>query len=407
MHAEHYKYLEVVFMRILIIHNFYKQYGGEDKAVEDQIRLLKSAGHHVYLYSKDNKALNLKNTIRTFLEAYYSKSTVREIGTIVDQFKPHIAHVHNIYPVISPSVYQTLSDKKVPIAQTVHNYRFICPNGLMFRKGRPCACCLEKGSYYYCGLYRCYRGSFLQSFWYADIISKAYKKGLFNKISRFIALNGFVKNKMIEKGFNEEAIEIIPHFVNINSYEITGNTRKMDYVLYIGRLSAEKGVMTLLKAMKILGNINLKIMGDGGLKHEIAEYIKANNMKNVELLGFKTGREKDYIISQAKAIVLPSECYETFGLAVVEGFSLGTAAIVSKGGALEYIIKEGVNGLCFQPGNPNDLAEKIKLIANNERLLEYMSQNAFKTYKEYYSPEIHYKRLMNLYERVITENMER
>ncbi|WP_053367823.1 glycosyltransferase family 4 protein [Bacillus sp. FJAT-27245] len=389
-------------MHVLIIHNHYAQYGGEDKVLEHQVQLLRSKGHKVSLFSKHNdniKDFSLIDKIKLFKSGYSNAYIENELEDIIRNEKPDIAHVHNIYPIISPLVYKVLHENNIPIVQTLHNYRFICPNGLMYNNNKICRKCLDTNNLYNCFYDKCYRNNYLESFWYADIISQAYKKGYFEKVDKFIALNPFMKNIMISKGFPENKLSVIPNFVDEKEIE---SVKKKDYFLFIGRLSEEKGVIQLVKSMEHLINIELKIVGEGPLESEIKNYIKERNLENITLVGFKKGYEKNLLISESKGLIVPSQWYENFPTVVLEALSLGTLVIGSDIGGLSYMIDNGLNGLLFKPENLLDLAEKIKLIAEDDNLMQSLSSNAFRTYKRNYTPNSFYMNIMHLYKEILT-----
>jgi glycosyltransferase involved in cell wall biosynthesis len=389
----------------LLAHNFYKNYGGEDQVVENQLKLLSKKGICVKTYFENNKDIN-KNKgigkIKLIQNSYSCNMTWEKTQKILGASKIDIAHIHNVYPIISPGIYNVLGKHNIPIIQTLHNYRFICPNGLMYTYNHICERCLIKNNYYECFYNKCYRKSYLQSFWYADIISRAYKKGYFNYIDRFIALTPFMKEMMIKKGFPASKISIIPNYVE-NQFDKLSYT-KQNYFIYLGRLSEEKGIFTLLKAMENLNNrINLKIIGDGPLKEAIINFIREHKIQNIELLGFISGKEKKEFLKNAKAVIIPSECYENFPTVLLESFSLGTLGIVSKIGGVQYMINDSFNGLHFKPSNDKDLAEKILFINNNPDKMLEMSKEAYNTYLKNYTEDIFYERLINLYREVIEE----
>lgn len=390
-------------MNILLIHNKYAHYGGEDAIVEQQKNIFEQKGNKVFLYIKESVKIteySKINKLTLIKKAYKNKNVEKEVEDIIKNFKPHIAHVHNVYPLISPYIYEILYENNIPIAQTLHNYRFICANGLMFNKNKICEECLKNKNYYFCAYNKCYRDSYFQSLWYADVINNACKNGYFNKINKFIALNQFVKNKMIERGFEEEKICIIPNCTNLVNKEPNLNNKE-DYYLYIGRLSEEKGTITLIKAFEKLKDINLKIVGGGPLEEEITNEINEKNLLNINLLGFKQGKEKEKIISKAKAIIVPSEWYENFPTVILEAFSLGTMVIASDIGGLSYMIEDNVNGIKFEMGNYKDLINKINYLEQNKDIIVEFSKNAYSTSQNDYSVENYYLRHENLYKQLI------
>lgn len=382
-------------MRILVIHNFYKHFGGEDSVVKSQIELLSKKGNDVYLYSKDSKNINPKDFFKVVKNSYSSKSSISDLERILVDFKPDIAHIHNVYPLISTGIYKYLSNKKVPIIQTVHNFRFMCPNGLMFRNNNTCTECLEKNSFYKCTFNKCYRNSYIQSFWYSNLISSSFKKGAFNYINKFIVLNKFTHDLMIKKGYPKEKIELL--YNSIDNSLITPNYSKEDYFLYLGRLSSEKGIQTLLDAFAALPNYKLIIAGNGDLADHVKNFIKDNNLNNISFIGFIDGSQKYYLISKALALIIPSVNFENLPVVLLESLACGTSLIVSDIGGLKTFIKDGLNGYKFEPGNSIDLKSKIELYSKENNIVENLSKNSYIEFENNYTIDIQYSKLQQLY----------
>lgn len=393
-------------MRIIVIHNNYSQFGGEDKVVEQQIKLLNAKGHEAISFHKHNSEItnySIGKKLRLLKNGYNNKEVCQELEDVILKNKPDIAHVHNIYPLISPAIYKLLKKYNLPIVQTLHNYRFICPNGLMYNKDKICDKCLKNNHVFACVLDKCYRDSYIQSFWYATIISNAYKRGYFDKIDRFIALNTFMKDMMDIKGFPLFKISVIPNFVE---EILTNDIEKKDYFVFVGRLSKEKGIISLINAMKILKDINLIIIGQGPMESTIRECITDNDLKNIKLLGFKTGDEKNKLIKAAKGLIVPSVWFENFPTVVLESFSMGTPVIASKIGGLQHMIENNYNGLLFQAEDSEDLAIKIREINDDSSFMKQLSINALNTFMERYSPNVFYDSLIALYNEVLQERQK-
>ena len=394
-------------MRILQVHNFYQYPGGEDSVVDAEKQLLETKGHTVVQYLRHNdeiKKFNLFQKINFFLEALYSRRTLRELKKLINECKPDIAHIHNVFPLISPSVYFYLKKRNILIVQTIHNFRFLCPNGLFFIKGRVCEKC-KNGNTLHCLLNKCYKDSLILSGFYAVLFGVHRKMKTFQKkIDIFIALNNFTKNKLVACGFSGHKIEIEDNFLFQKENPIRENYEKENYVIFIGRLSAEKGLLTLLKAFQKLDKIDLKIAGEGNQEDKLKKFVCESNISCVEFLGFVTGSHKWKLLQNARFSVIPSQCYEHFPRSVLESFSQGTPVIASRIGGLPELIEDGRNGLLFEPGDSDDLAQKIDyLYRNSDKVLE-MSRYARKCVEERYSAERHYERLMAICKRAIRKN---
>ena len=391
-------------LKILICHNFYQSRGGEAQTVFRDKKLLEKKGHSVILFSRDNKEINnygLIQKVKLFFDIPFSFTTCREIKRIVERQKPDIAHIHNVFPLITPSVYYALKRMDVPIVQTVHNYRFLCPNALFLNnEGKICERC-KGGNFFNAIVGKCYRNSYLQTFGMAFTLWLHNKLRTFiNKIDVFISPSNFLKNKLIEGGIPKEKIVVKAHLIECE--EIKPSYDFDNYAVYMGRLSREKGLFTLLKAWKGVPSFTLRIMGDGSIRNELENFVVQKEIANVEFLGFIKGPKRFGVLRKAMFMIFPSEWYETFGYALVESFACGTPVIASKIGAMTELIKEGKNGLLFEPGNIEDLRKKILYLIENPKLIIPMRHYARKITEEKYSSEVGYKNLMQIYDRVLS-----
>ena len=236
-------------MRLLLLHNQYKIRGGEDTVVESEIDLLRQHGHIVETVIESNESIHFLNAIKIGMQAVYSNHSKNLIRKKIKSFKPDLVHVHNFFPKLSPSIYDACIAEAVPVVQTLHNFRTICANGIFLREGKSCELCL-KGNAYQGFLHACYRDSHLASFPVARMIQAHRNKDTWNtKVNQFIALSNFSKNKFIEAGFSPEKISTKSNFLAdpLASGAIAG---KENFAVYVGRLSDEKGLHTLMKAWK-------------------------------------------------------------------------------------------------------------------------------------------------------------
>lgn len=392
-------------MKILQIHNLYQIPGGEDRVVNAEKELFEVRGCDVIQYVRHNneiKKYSLFQKIRFFIETIYSQKTCKELDKLIDEQKPDIAHIHNVFPLISSSIYYFLKQHRIPTIQTIHNYRFLCPNGLFYTKTAICEKC-KNGNTFHCFFNKCYKDSFLLSGLYALMFWIHRKLKTFqNKIDILITLNYFTKDKLVKENFPEEKIEVEGNF--LPQAKIETNYNKEDYVIFMGRLSGEKGLMTLLRAFRQTNKIKLKVAGKGNLEGVLKEYCNKNNLSSVEFIGFIAGDEKLKLLQKARFSIVPSEWYENFPMSVLESFSIGTPVIASRIGGLPELIEDGKNGLLFKPGNPDDLAEKINYLYNNPDKAIEMGKYAHKCLEEKYSAEKHYMRLMDIYKKAIEIN---
>jgi glycosyltransferase involved in cell wall biosynthesis len=382
--------------KILIVHNYYKIFGGEDTVVENEKKLLLENGHQVVLYSRNNDEINSMDVLEKIaipFRCIFSSKTYREVKKLIKDEKIDIVHVHNTFPLISPSVYYAARYCNVPIVQTVHNFRLLCPGATFTRNNRICEECVEKGLY--CSIKnKCYHDSILQSAMCATTLIFNRIIGTYNIINRYIALTEFNKRKLITL-VDKNKISIKPNFVNYNDCYI--DFKYKGYFLFLGRIDKLKGIEILLEAWKEIKESVLFIVGTGPLIEETEEYIKLNNINNIKLLGFKNKQEVIGIIKNSKALIVPSQWYEGFPMTIVESFSNGIPVIAGDIGNLPTIIDDRINGMLFKYNNAEELREKVNELQNNNALLNKLRKGAMNSYNEYYNQEKNYSLLSNIY----------
>jgi glycosyltransferase involved in cell wall biosynthesis len=390
-------------MKVLLIHNFYQQYGGEDAAAVAEKRLLEEHGNEVTPYTRHNNEIRcytLQDKVQFFPDSVYSLRTRRELGALVQASRPDVAYIHNAFPLISPSAYHTLHCLGIPTVQHVHDFRFWCPNGWFYTRGGVCERC-KHGNYLNAVRYRCYRNSRALSALYSASIGLSRLAGALGRIDAFICLTEFMKAKLLEAGVAKDRLFTRPNF--IDATHVTPCPGIGNYVLYLGRLSSEKGVWTLLRAFERLKDPLLKIAGTGPLETALRTYVRERGASNVELVGFKSGREKWELLANSLFVVVPSECYETFSITVLEAYAAGKPVIASDIGALPYVVKGGKTGTLFQPGSVPDLAEKVLYLSERPAEVEAMGRYARQLAETDYGPERAYKTLIDILARVSAE----
>ena len=393
-------------MKILIIHNRYVYPGGEDQVVTAEKRMLEKFGHEVILHEQSNSEignLTLPQKLSFILkDAYWSRHSYQTISRLIKEEKPDIAHFHNTFFLVTPSAYDACYDAKIPIVQTLHNYRFLCPIGIFYRQGRICEDCLQKGKISAI-INRCWRDSHLSSLVLTRIIKNIErKKVLSEKINHFIALTPFSRQKFIDSGFNGEKITIKPNFID---FELRPSREEGKYGLFVGALRDYKGITALVNAWKILKkDFPLKIIGNGPLYHELKKQCYGTH---IELLGAKPLEETLELIKRSLFVVVPSECYENFPRVIIEAFACRVPVVATDHGALKDLITHGKTGLLFEWGSVNDLAAKIHSLIRTPSLAKELGMNARKQYEEHYTVEKNYEILMDIYNHALSSNRRR
>ncbi len=383
-------------MKILLCHNYYKIRAGEAVVFDQEKELLEKNGHQVLVYTRDNKELDsfsIFEKIKSFLFGFYNPKTVKEIKEIIEKNSPEVAHIHNVFPLISPSIYRILKKNKISIVQTFHNFRFFSIDGLLFNKldKTPSA----KSNLFFSVLKKKYKKSFIYSAWYAGIL-------LFNRavllkyIDKYIALNSFNKRLFAEAGIPEEKLIVIPNPASTSKNLYTDFPEK--YLLFAGRLSEEKGIFTFLEALEKFSGLPIKIIGNGRLEKKVIKFISEKKLTQVEFLGkqIKTNFEK--YLTNALVTVFPSECYENCSLTVVNSIFLGTPVLAASVGGITDFVIENKTGYLFEAGNVNALVEKLFWIKNNLEEVKNIRKKVRKYGEEQFSEKKNYEQLMRIFD---------
>lgn len=387
-------------LSVLSIHNSYQIRGGEDESREAEERMLRDMGHRVEVYEESNDRLVNLPSWRLALRTVWSREAHRKVTRRLENASYDLLHVQNFFPLISPSVYYAARNAGVPVVQTLRNYRLICPNALFFRDGQVCEDCLGKPIPYPGIIHRCYRDNHAASAATAAMLTTHRALGTWNHlVDVYIALTNFAREKLIEGGLPADKIVVKPNFVSPDPGVGNGNG---GYALYVGRLSVEKGLDTLLAAWEHIGDrLPLKIVGDGPLSNLVTQAME--RQPAIEWLGRRPMSEVYDLIGEAIVLIFPSKWYETFGRVAVEAFAKGTPVIASKIGAIAELVEHDRTGLHFQPANPHDLADKVDWVATHPTELFRMRQAARSEFESRYTAEKNYHRLMEIYDLVLSE----
>jgi len=387
-------------VKILLLHNYYQQSGGEDAVVEQEKALLESKGHQVRLLTVSNDVIsNIPSRAKAALGTIYSRGSRVQVEKEIRSFHPEIVHIHNFFPLLSPSVYYACKAAGVPVVQTLHNFRLICPNALLFRDGKLCEDCLEK-SRWQAVRHACYRQSRSASSAVAAMLSFHHWYGTWkNLVNCYIALSEFSRAKFIEAGLPPEKIVVKPNFVLPDPGVGPGSR---EYAVFLGRLSEEKGLRTLVQAWaQVNRNCPLRVIGEGPLLNEIRSEISRSALSHVRLDGRLSRQESLTALQGARIFILPSNCYENFPMTIAEAYACGTPVLASRLGAMQEIVHDGCTGLHFTPGDADDLAKKVEWAWAHPEEMRAMGRNARAEYELKYSAERNYNLLLAIYHQTI------
>ena len=348
-------------------------------------------GGSAYLFSLDNSLINKKNIIKILVSAIWNFEAYSDVIDLINSRNIDILHIHNFFPLMSPSIYFAAKTKNLPIVQTLHNYRLFCPNGLFLRDNKICEECLGKIFTWPNIKYRCYRNSFFLSF-FASIVIFIHNLLITSKgkVDFYIALSNFSKNKFIEGGILSEKIIVKPNFILTDP----GMKKSIgDYVLFVGRLSSEKGVHTLKAAWSELSGIPLHIVGDGPLRKDLEN----TNNDSILIFGYLNNEQVIQKMKNARFLVFSSECYENFPLTIIEAYACGLPILASRIGAIQELVIDGKTGLLFTPKDVFDLRYKVKKLWDLNQDLFQMGLNARRQFELHFSAEKNLNQLMKIY----------
>lgn len=389
-------------MKILLIHNKYGKFSGEEAVVESQLKLLHENGHEVLTYYRSSEEIDtMKNgKMKAFISAFSNPRSTNDISTIIRNNKPDIVHIHNLYPFISPSFLPRIKKEfNIPIVMTVHNYRLLCPNGLFFQNEQICEKCTSGLREINCVTNNC-EDNLLKSIGYASRNFWARSRNYYkDNVDVFLCLTSFQKEKLIKNGFKQSKCKTLPNFYNKEIINIKKDYTKANYIAFAGRISPEKGIKVLLKAAELLPNIHFKLAGnkrDG--------YLDSFSIpSNVTFVGMLNSKELEQFYLNARIYVHPSICYEGFPMVFPEAMSYKLPILVPNIGSYPEIIENKNHGLVFENNKPESLATTINSIWNDIPSLEKYGHKGFLKLLELYSKNIYTNKLLTIYNSLIDE----
>lgn len=387
---------------VLMAHNYYKVPGGEDTVFHNEVKMLEQNGHKVTKYTRHNDEIKggVINKLKLGIDTIFSFKTYKEVKELIDKNNIDVVHVHNTLPLISPSIYYAAMAKKVPVVQTIHNFRLLCPGATFTKNGEICEECISKGLSQSLKN-RCYRSSFFQTLIMYTMLKTHRIIGTYRKIN-YIALTEFNKGKLLNLIKNENQIYVKPNFVELDK---CFERNIGDYFVYIGRLEKIKGINLLLETWKNIDeNIKLIIIGRGEEEENIKAFIRKHRCNNIKYVGFKETKDAYEIVRNSRAIIVPSIWNEPFGMVIIEAFSMQVPVIANNVGSIPYIVTNSIDGIIVESKNKKQLEKAIKDIFYNENLNKIMGKNAYKTFKEKYTDKRNYEILKKIYDNLLRQS---
>jgi len=409
-------------MRVLYCNKYNFRFSGTEVYLFELMQLMRSKGDEVALFSMadargeptpydrhfvphiDFKAsLSPVQSIHGAAHAIYSTDARRRIRAMIQEFRPDVAHIRGIYHHLSPSILWELRAQNIPVVYHLNDFKLLCPNYNFVAGGHVCEKC-KGGAFWQTLRTRCHSGSATR----AVLAAEAYVHhwlGTYRKcVDLFLAPSQFVRDKFVEHGWDAARFEVLSHFQSIQAESYAP---KDGPILYFGRLSAEKGVDDLLRAVQHVPNLQLVIVGDGPERHGLEQLARTLGLTNVQFLGHVGPEELDRRISESRFTVLPSRAYETLGKTILESYAHGRSVIASDLGSRRELIRDGETGLLYPPGDVNQLAEAIQLLGLSPDLAQTMGRAGWELVRRNHAPEEHYQKLTSLYERLVAARSQR
>jgi glycosyltransferase involved in cell wall biosynthesis len=402
-------------MRIAMANNYYYIKGGAERVLFEEKKILEAHGHQVPVFSqahpqnefsqysdcyppfKDWRNISKIQKVPMALNIIYDRRTARGFNRFLEATDCDIVHAHNIYGGLTTSILDIAQKKGIPAVMTLHDYKLICPSYLMLNRGSVCEGCRNR-RFIYCLLKTCHKESLTASGVYCieSYLNKWLHK--YDTIRYFICPSMFSLTKHAEHGIPRDRLLHIRNFVNIAKYKPRYDNGR--YGLFVGRLSKEKGILTLLAAVEHL-HMPVRIVGDGPLKAEYESFAAKRKMNHVVFEGYKSGDDLKRLYEDAAFLVIPSECYENAPMTVLEAYSYGKPVIGSCIGGIPEMIEHGRTGMLCAIGDAGKLTECIDKLWSDKSLCQQMGHAAREKVEREFSAEGHYDRLMEVYQNLM------
>ncbi len=384
-------------MTILVVHNRYRFRGGEDRVFEAECALLEARGHRVIRYVEDNARIDRMSRLRLAGTVLWNGRAYRELRALIARERPSLVHFHNTFPLLSVAAFRAARDARVPAIETLHNYRLACPNGLLWRAGRPCRDCVGRWFPWPGVRHACYRGSRAATFLAAlSVVARKAAGAWHDGVEAYIVLSRFARSVLLEAGLPERKVVVKPNFVDPDPGPGNGDG---GYAVYLGRLSEEKGVAVLLEAWCSLRRPRrLVVAGDGPLAGEVR---RLSGRCGIEAKGLVSRDVAFVLLREAAVLVAPSLCYEGCPMAVLEAFATGTPVLASDLGGLRELVSPGETGWLVNPGDAGALASALDAALADTARLRSMRRLARRVFEERYTAQANYRQLMEIYSRAV------
>ncbi len=379
-------------MRILIAHCFYRLPGGEDRYVEQQMEVL-GPRHTVELLARRNEDLSGKlDTARSMVGSGKEK---RAVGETIAKFKPDVIHLHNSYPSLGPAVQLAAQARHVPLVMTVHNFRLRCPNGYMFTEGKPCYRC-EGGLYHNAMLHNCFPSRGQAATYAAALWLHRFVLRVQDKVTLFLTPSRYVSERVLSWGFDPPRVKVVRNFTDIAPHAGSPGS----YGIYVGRLSSEKGLDIMLRALARAGDPPFRIVGDGTVRPALEALARELGLTNTAFVGRVAPQRVSELLEDARYAAMPSLWDEVAGIAALEAMAVGRPLLVTEKGGLPELIENG-EGLLARAGDVEDTAAKVKALMEDDVRWHEMSERALARARAEFTPEAHASQLERAYEHAL------
>lgn len=396
-------------MKILLVHNRYRSGtpGGEDAVFDQQRKQLLAAGHEVVVYERLNDELyatNLRARFRALHALVFNSVITQEIRQLIDETQPDVVHAHNLFPLIRSALYDATLKTRTPLVQTLHNYRWSCAAATHYVRGQVCVRCSPM-RYRHALLRRCYRQSSLWSWWVAKAHARMWQKGVVQgAVSQFLALTPFAANRLMAAGIAPHRVTICPNWVE--EAPAAPPDASPPYAVFSGRLAREKGVMTLLEAWRSLPDIELRIIGEGPMRHEMQAFIAQYDLP-VKMLGYLPADVARGHVAAARLQIVPSEWFEGMPLVVLEAWAQRVPVLAARIGGLGGMIVDDEDGLLFEPQNSDALIGAVRRAWEDTEARDRWAKNGYRRALDQHAPLIGLARLEHVYQTAINSRQVR